>query len=174
MEARFLECMTALALHSDLPLLTETENELEIKKEIPTVDVVDKTKTEVMSPISDQENQQTASDEAVTVHNSESHGNTNESVTDTRESLVSTRKEERRLWPETAIDDELCKKLEDYKGANVPVIHAYVIPEKSSASSPSESEERCDIIQSTPSVAVPMPVFKILLDRVLQTMLEPS
>lgn len=90
---------------------------------------------------------------------------------------IITSNENKKCWPNSAIDEELCKELENYKNSDVPVIHAFVLPTKlsNSVSSPVSDEKYSQDASYTmvpESVAVPVPILNTLLDRILQTMLD--
>lgn len=159
MEARFLECMAAIALHSNIPLPIGDKNEDKgqnerEKESCGTADAIE----------------QSDGTEASTspLH----YSVPNEMSENKGLPKVTLKNYERRTWPNTAIDEELCQELENYKNLDVPVIQAFVIPSRSPNSSAIKSDEKRDTSPSVPSVAVPLPVLNILLDRILRTMLE--
>uniref|UniRef100_A0A1I8EW93 Uncharacterized protein n=1 Tax=Wuchereria bancrofti TaxID=6293 RepID=A0A1I8EW93_WUCBA len=174
MEARFLECMAAIALHSNIPLPIKDENMISSTN-------VDRSRAEENGVNSKSEKQKRSIND-IEPENSNGTDLRNISTSDRPRSnknisVTSNENENKKYWPNSAIDEELCKELENYKDSDVPVIHAFVLPAKlsDSASSPI-SDKKCS--QDSPctmvpeSVAVPIPILNTLLDRILQTMLD--
>uniref|UniRef100_A0A915PG33 Uncharacterized protein n=1 Tax=Setaria digitata TaxID=48799 RepID=A0A915PG33_9BILA len=176
MEARFLECMAAIALHSNIPLPIKDESVIhstngdEIKPE--ENDISDKSSTKEF--ITDIESENSSNAELRSIQSPDR----SKSKENTSTTITTNENGSKKCWPNSAIDEELCKELENYKDSDVPVIHAFVLPSKLSdpASSPVLNEKcsedsPCTVVPE--SVAVPVPVLNILLDRILQTMLDP-
>ncbi|KAL3985790.1 hypothetical protein ACH3XW_40080 [Acanthocheilonema viteae] len=174
MEARFLECMAAIALHSNIPLPIKDENMIrsasvnESKMEENRIN--GKSEKQKQSTNTESENSNRAELRSIPSSN-QSKSCENTSI------ITITSNENKKCWPNSAIDEELCKELENYKDSDVPVIHAFVLPAKlsNSASSPvSDGECSQDLPCTTvpESVAVPVPILNTLLDRILQTMLD--
>lgn len=177
MEARFLECMAAIALHSNIPLPIKDENVIG-----STSVNGNKVKENGINCKSEKEKQSTKDIEAEDSSRAElrsisSPDRRRSSENISTSTITSNENENKKCWPNSAIDEELCKELENYKDSDVPVIHAFVLPAKlsDSASSPI-FDEKCS--QDSPrtivpeSVAVPVPILNTLLDRILQTMLD--
>ncbi|VDM27264.1 unnamed protein product [Toxocara canis] len=199
MEARFLECMAAIALHSNfsLPISTPSDEKEDDSNESQSSDTEKppsngeatiETEVETQPPAQpeacatnenedvvvtcDASDVQEEEDDIVPQEDSKpDHADRTDDLT---ERLM--HKSERKTWPTTAIDEELCKELENYKGTDVPMIHAYVIPSRSDTSSASGDtpDERGESppFHSVPSLAVPVPILNILLERILHTMLQ--
>lgn len=175
-EARFLECMAAIALHSNIPLPVKDESMI-------CSTTVDESRVKENSINGKLEKEQSAKnaepgnlsrEEFRTIPSPDQSVSSENTSTTTS---TSNETENKKCWSNSAIDEELCKELENYKNSDVPVIHAFVMPTKlsKSASSP-VSGEKCS--QDSPckmvpeSVAVPIPILNTLLDRILQTMLD--
>ncbi|OZC08589.1 hypothetical protein X798_04392 [Onchocerca flexuosa] len=177
MEARFLECMAAIALHSNIPFPIKDGNivhKISADGNRPKEnDINGKSDKQKQSP-KDRESEN--SDRAEMRSNpspdrSRSYENTSTTT------ITSNESENKKCWPNSAIDEELCKELENYKDSDVPMIHAFVLPAKlSDSASSSISDEKysqdslCTMVPE--SVAVPVPILNTLLDRILQTMLD--
>uniref|UniRef100_A0A1I7VSN5 POU domain protein n=1 Tax=Loa loa TaxID=7209 RepID=A0A1I7VSN5_LOALO len=178
MEARFLECMAAIALHSSISLPIKDEN--------PTRNTnVGGSRTEE-NGINSKSERERQSTKDIELENSSRTGlksvpppdRLRPSENTSTATISPNENENKKYWPNSAIDEELCKELENYKNSDVPVIHAFVLPAKLSDSTSSLiSDEKCS--QDSPgtmvpeSVAVPVPILNTLLDRILQTMLDP-
>uniref|UniRef100_A0A158Q766 Uncharacterized protein n=1 Tax=Elaeophora elaphi TaxID=1147741 RepID=A0A158Q766_9BILA len=177
MEARFLECMAAIALHSNIPLPIKDENVIRSTS-------ADGSRVEEngINGKSEKQKQSPKDTEAENLNRPELIGSPSPNRPKSIENISTTtttsnENENKKCWPNSAIDEELCKELENYKDSDVPMIHAFVLPTKlsDSASSPISDEKR---VQDSPctmvpeSVAVPVPILNTLLDRILQTMLD--
>lgn len=175
MEARFLECMAAIALHSNIPLPVNDENSFRSANvdgsRIEENKIVGKS-GKLKHSTGDIEPENSRTVKLTSISSPDELGfNENTSTTITLE------ENGKKYWPNSAIDEELCKELENYKDSNVPMIHAFVLPAKhsDSASSPTSDEKYsqnapCTMVPE--SVTVPVPILNTLLDRILQTMLE--
>ncbi|VDN83247.1 unnamed protein product [Brugia pahangi] len=175
MEARFLECMAAIALHSNIPLPIKDENMISSTN-------ISRNRAEENGGNGKSEKQKQSIND-IEPENSNRTDLRNISTPDRRRSneniSVTSNENEKKYWPNSAIDEELCRELENYKDSDVPVIHAFVLPAKlsDSASSPF-SDEKCSQENASPctmvpeSVALPIPILNTLLDRILQTMLD--
>uniref|UniRef100_A0A0M3I0A0 POU domain protein n=1 Tax=Ascaris lumbricoides TaxID=6252 RepID=A0A0M3I0A0_ASCLU len=194
MEARFLECMAAIALHSNFCLPTRTlssdigdegsksqssDSDKPQTNDDTTTEIETEGMTKPASPMdtcvnNDNDDVIVIDDAPMQEENSVSQDAKKDHIDELTERLM--HKAERRTWPTTAIDDELCQELENYKGTDVPIIHAYVIPPRSDTSSSSGDtpDERGESppFHSVPSLAVPLPILNILLERILHTMLQ--
>ncbi|VDM92298.1 unnamed protein product [Onchocerca ochengi] len=176
MEARFLECMAAIALHSNIPF--------PIKDGIIIHKTADgnRPKENGINGKSDKQKQFPKDRESENSDRAEMRSNPSpdqsrscENISTT--TITSNESENKKCWPNSAIDEELCKELENYKDSDVPMIHAFVLPAQlSDSASSSISDEKysqdspCTIVPE--SVAVPVPILNTLLDRILQTMLD--
>lgn len=177
MEARFLECMAAIALHSNIPLPIDDEN----LNRCGSVDSGERGEN------GSDDRGKTANGTTKDTDSGDSKNSDSTEVKSTSpcrpessEELTNSNGNERcfdKKWPNSAIDEELCQELENYKNSDVPVIHAFVLPPKlqhsgSSANLGEKSTDDATYTVASSSVAVPIPILNILLDRILQTMLD--
>ncbi|VDM96270.1 unnamed protein product [Thelazia callipaeda] len=181
MEARFLECMAAIALHSNfsLPIKSEIKTPADNTDECePSSNMngsntckqnVEKLEIETSSSIVDVKCSSSLSSPTQLPSNDSNSANINNTTLSS---------EKKKCWPNSAIDEELCQKMENYKNTDVPVIHAFVLPTKnfSDPGGSAITNEKCsqdsrctDLLNSVP---IPVPVLNILLDRILLTMLD--
>ncbi|CAG9533076.1 unnamed protein product [Cercopithifilaria johnstoni] len=177
MEARFLECMAAIALHSNIPLPTKKENMIRStsvnESRVEENDINGKSEKQKQST-RNTESENSSRTELKSIPSPDRPIFSENAAATT---ITSNENENKKCWPNSAIDEELCKELENYKDSDVPVIHAFVLPAKlSNSASSSVSDEKysqdssCTVVPE--SVAVPVPILNTLLDRILQTMLD--
>lgn len=161
--------MAAIALHSDFPLLSLTNiKDQDEKEQEQGADENDTAKSrrqpcELKSQIS--------TDDEKPEKDTESPCNSgNGGASKSADTCTDLKKDDNTLglWSSTAVDEELYEKFETCRGPDIPVIHAYVLP--------SEANEEKAGEESLPvqSLAVPLPVVNMLLDRILKTMLVES
>lgn len=177
MEARFLECMAAIALHSNIPLPIDDEN----LSRCGSVDSGERGESgsDDKGKIANGTTKDTDSGDSKNSNNTELKS-TSPCRPESSEKLANSNGNEAcfdKKWPNSAIDEELCQELENYKNSDVPVIHAFVLPPKlqhsgSSANPGEKSTDDTTYTVASSSVAVPIPILNILLDRILQTMLD--
>ncbi|VDN17555.1 unnamed protein product [Gongylonema pulchrum] len=188
MEARFLECMAAIALHSNIPLPIDDESTTKTRLSESTNAAVEPEENgggDREKRAKEYAVMNVVSEELKISQNSEVRSSSlcqpkSSSGSATKESATNTNGNERcydKKWPVSAIDDELCQQLENYKDSNVPVIHAFVLPSKlpipgSPIVSDDKNADETSCLVAPSSVAVPIPVLNILLDRILLTMLD--
>ncbi|KAM3716835.1 putative ubiquitin thioesterase [Dirofilaria immitis] len=178
MEARFLECMAAIALHSNIPLPMNDENMIR--------NISASENRQEKNDINGKSDKHKQSAKDIELKNSSrielgnipspNRPKSYENISLT--TIASNENRNKKCWPNSAIDEELCKELENYKDSDVPVIHAFVLPAKlsDSASSPTSDKKYSQDLPCTmvpESLAVPVPILNTLLDRILQTMLNP-